>query len=281
LAGISDDKAAFARVVTALRPYLGDVVFAGGWAHRLLALHELASPLDFQPVATADTDIATPGRLESRGLSIRELLQQAGFMEYLSGYETPPISGYRLGEEKGALYVEFLSPQSGGPNKRDGSSDATVAVAGVMAQELKYLEVLFSEPWSLQLNEANGFPLGKEGVAVRVPNPAAYLMHKVLVLAERKLNKQAKDVLYIHDTLLMFAGAFEQLRVAARLVTQAAHPKWVQTFHDLRKGQFRAVDDRLRGAARIAVESGRAAVSPEEMQRVCSQGLERVFGSGA
>jgi hypothetical protein len=190
---LSDDRAAFAKVVTALRPYLRDLVFAGGWAHRLLALHELANPVDFQPLATADADVAAPTRLEVRGPSIRALLQQAGFKEELSGDETPPVSEYRLGAEEGALYLEFLSPQMGGPNRRDGSVDATIAVGGVTAQKLKYLEILFYEPWLVQLNEANGFVgLGKEGVAVRVPNPAAYIMHKVLVLPERKSNKHPK-----------------------------------------------------------------------------------------
>jgi hypothetical protein len=275
----SEDSAAFARVVRALGPYLGDLVFVGGWAHRLLALHELASPLDFQPLMTPDADIATPPRLRARGPSIRDLLRQNGFKEELSGDETPPISAYRLGEEEGGLYIEFLAPQQGGPNRRDGTPDATVDVAGVTAQKLKYLEVLLAEPWLLQLNDANGFPLGKDGVSVKVPNPAAYLMQKVLVLPERKQGKQAKDVLYIHDTLLMFSRAFDQLRVQARLVAENIHPNWVQTFHERRKALFAVVDDRLRNAERIARESGRASPpSAEQVRLVCQQGLERIFG---
>src|SRR5712692_4451773 len=73
----------------ALRPYLGELVFVGGWAHRLHALHELASRLDFQPLMTADTDIAARPGLRIRGSSIRELLQKNGFEEKLSGDENP------------------------------------------------------------------------------------------------------------------------------------------------------------------------------------------------
>ena len=77
--------------------------------------------------------------------------------------------------------MEFLAAQSGGSDKRNGSSDATVEIAGISAQKLKYLEVLFKLPWSVRLNDANGFPLGTEGLVIRVPNPAAYVMQKVLV----------------------------------------------------------------------------------------------------
>jgi hypothetical protein len=105
-------------------------------------------------------------------------------------------------------------------------------------------------------------------------------MQKVLVLPERKHGKQSKDVLYIHDTLLMFRGAFDKLRLHARLVAEKVHPKWVQTFHEHRRALFDAVDDQLRGAERIARESGRASPpSADQILLVCRQGLERLFGS--
>jgi hypothetical protein len=276
-----DNRGAFARVVRSLDPYLGDLVFVGGWAHRLFALHELASPIDFQPLMTADTDIATPQRLRPRASSIRQLLQDNGFEEELSGDERPPVSEYRLGEEEGAFYVEFISPQAGGANKRDGSSDATVGIAGITAQKLKYLDVLFVHPWSVRLNASNGFPLGKDGLTVKIPNAPSYLMHKVLVLRERKLDKQSKDILYIHDTLLMFAAAFDRLRVAARTVAKDVHPNWLRTFNERRSMQFAAVDDRIRGAERIALETGRASPpSSEQIRRICQAGLDHIFGPG-
>jgi len=104
-------------------------------------------------------------------------------------------------------------------------------------------------------------------------------MHKVLVLNERKHGKQSKDVLYIHDTLLMFSAALGKFQVSARLVAQELHPKWLRTFDERRRGLFANVDDRLRGAARIALESGRAhPPSAEQVRLLCQQGLERVFG---
>jgi Nucleotidyltransferase len=276
----SQDRTAFARVVRALRPYLDELVFVGGWAHRLLALHELAGALDFQPLMTSDVDIATEGRSRVQGSSMRDLLRQNGFTEELSGDERPPVTEYRLGEEDGALYVEFLAPQAGGPTRRDGSSDATIEVAGITAQKLKYLEVLLTEPWRVRLNDANGFPLGKDRISIKVPNPPAYLMHKVLVLRDRQSGKQPKDVLYVHDTILMFSNAFDELRVQAELVAKSMHPRSMRTFHDCRAEFFGRLDDRLRNAERVARESGRASPpTADQIRLVCQQGLERIFGS--
>ena len=64
------DKVSFTKVLEALRPYLDDLTIVRGWAHRLLAFHELARPPSFEPLMTQDADIATPLRLRSRGQPI-------------------------------------------------------------------------------------------------------------------------------------------------------------------------------------------------------------------
>ena len=50
-----DDFAAFARLLDALRPWLGHLVVVGGWAHRF---HPLAHVPAHAPVRTKDADIA-------------------------------------------------------------------------------------------------------------------------------------------------------------------------------------------------------------------------------
>src|SRR4051794_41127330 len=83
------DREAFTRLVLALEPYLDVLVFAGGWAHRLLALHEFASPTDFEPLATDDADLAAPLLLEARTETLAERLRNAGFHEEFHGEDTP------------------------------------------------------------------------------------------------------------------------------------------------------------------------------------------------
>lgn len=64
----------------------------------------------------------------------------------------------------------------------------------------------------MRLNGANGFPLGEQGVEIQVVNPACFMAQKRLVLKKRAPDKQPKDVLYLHDTLLLFSSAFSELR---------------------------------------------------------------------
>ncbi len=123
------DREAFARLVVALEPYRDVLVFVGGWAHRLFAFHEFASPTDFEPLATDDADLAAPLRLPVRQESLSERLRAAGFHEEFRGEDSPPISEYRLGEEGAGLYVEFLAPLIGAPTTRDGKPKDTAVVA--------------------------------------------------------------------------------------------------------------------------------------------------------
>lgn len=53
-----EDLAAFARLITALGPWLGDLVLVGGWAHRMHRLHPLAQLPAYLPLRTRDADLA-------------------------------------------------------------------------------------------------------------------------------------------------------------------------------------------------------------------------------
>jgi len=204
---VASDREAFARVVTALGPYLDVLVFAGGWAHRLYELHQLSNPIDFEPLATEDADLVAPLRLEVRAEPLAQCLKAAGFKEEFRGDDTPPISRYHLGEEDTGLYVEFLAPLIGSPTTRTGAPRDTTVVGGVTAQTLRYVDLLLEEPWTVQLSERFGFPVVVEGVQIRIPNPASFIAQKLLVLEQRTPEKRPKDLLYVHDTLVLFSGA--------------------------------------------------------------------------
>lgn len=68
------DLYGFARLVTALDPWLDQIVIIGGWAHRLYRFDPRAQKLEFAPLTTLDADIALPPKLPGRAPSIRELL---------------------------------------------------------------------------------------------------------------------------------------------------------------------------------------------------------------
>ena len=99
----ADESAAFARLVLALRPYLGDLVLIGGWAQRLFRLHPWAQPVEFPPLLTQDVDVAIPKKLSPRAEGLRTLLRTAGFTERFFGEDHPPVTHYQLGDD--ILYI--------------------------------------------------------------------------------------------------------------------------------------------------------------------------------
>jgi hypothetical protein len=106
-----EGAAEFARCVGALRPWLGTLVFAGGWAHRLHREHALAQPPEYQPIRTLDADVAFSPESPLKG-NLERALSAAGFQEKLFGEQNPPVTKYTLGEEHGGFHIEFPSSWS-------------------------------------------------------------------------------------------------------------------------------------------------------------------------
>ena len=99
-----EDFEAFARLVTALRPWLGQLVVVGGWAHRLHWFHPRANPPGHLPLRTRDTDLAfSPD--EALAGNVRAALTDAGFTQELFGDDAPPATHYRLGEDDAGVRV--------------------------------------------------------------------------------------------------------------------------------------------------------------------------------
>lgn len=270
-----DDIAAMARLIDALRPWLGKVVVVGGWAHRLHRLTPLASPPTYQPVLTLDADVAfTLGeRLEG---NIAAALKAADFREQLSGDHTPPVSHYTLGEEKGGFYAEFLAPLHGSGVKRDGAEDATVRRAGVTAQKLRHLDVLLIDPIPVQLDNGNGVPL-QEPATVRLANPVSFIAQKLLIQHLRPPAKQSQDILYIHDTLDLFGAHLEVLSTMWReRIRKSAGKSAARKVEQLARDHFSEVTNPIRTATRIPQDR---TLSPEEVRARCAYGLEVIFGT--
>jgi hypothetical protein len=266
------DFAAFARAVEALAPYLKDLVFVGGWAHYLYTLRPEASPVPFEPLRTEDADVAAPARLAQGKEGIPELLTKAGFREHLSSDHSPPIAEYVLGDDAGGFYLEFLAPLVGGEVKRGGRPDVTTTIGGVTAQTLRYLDILLTEPWQVTLTRDAGFPVARQR-EISIPNPAGYVQ-KMLVLPKRRPEKQAKDLLYVHDTFALLADSLPAVRVAWESLRKKMVAGHVRTFEKAVRSDIAEVSDLVRRAARIAADRP-SPPTPE----VLLLGLRRGFGA--
>ncbi len=269
-----DNLADIARLLDALRPWHRELVIVGGWAHRLYRFHDRAMRLEHHPVRTRDADLAFGLDTPLTG-DIGGALKEAGFHEVLSGDHTPPISEYRLGDEQGSFYVEFLVPLRGNGERRGGVSDVTIARAGITAQRLKYLDVLLQSPWILHLDTGD-VPLAAPA-EVMLPNPVSFIAQRLLIQKYRKPEKKFQDILYIHDTLELFGSEIELLKATWREDVRPTLPS--RTAHEverLSQAHFGSITDVIRDASRIPQDR---VLTPERLQARCAYGLDEIFGS--
>lgn len=266
----------FARLVDALAPWLDQLVIIGGWAHRLYRLHPLAQPLDYPSLMTLDADVAVPSDLPLGEQNIRQRLLASGFKEERRGEHRPPVTHYVLGAEGADFYVEFLTPLTGAPHSRDKKPTWTKAIAGITTQKLRYLDLLLRAPWRVELDASRGFPVAGRRKPVQIPNAASYLAQKLLVYRKRVGEDQAKDALYIHDTIEVFARSLPEVRREWEVhVRPQLHPRSIRVVERAADALFGTVGDTVRSAALAA--AGRS-LSPTRVAEVCRLGLKEIFG---
>jgi hypothetical protein len=266
----------FARLVEALEPWLGQVVIIGGWAHRLYRLHPLAQQLDFAPLGTLDTDIAVPPNLPTTGEQLHARLLEKEFREEMMGDTKPPAAHYRAESGDNSFYAEFLTALEGSEVKRGGRRDVTARISGVSVQKLRHLELLLQHPWNVMIAPAVGYPT-PGARRILVPNPAAFLAQKILIHDKRSLDKRAKDILYVRDTMETFGGNLTAIREEWRIhVRPALHAKAARLVENAAEAYFREVNDTIREAARIA--TGRN-LTPEMVRELCAYGWQQIFGA--
>jgi hypothetical protein len=260
----------FRRIVAALEPWLDQVVILGGWAHQLYRLHPDAQELDYPPLMTLDTDIAVPANLAVGEQDIRERLLAQGFTEELLADSRPPATHYRLGSEASGFYAEFLTPLVGSEYDRKHKRKTTADIAGIVSQQLRYIELLLHQPWSIDF-ESGGF-----AAEIQVANPVSFLAQKVLIHGKRGREDRAKDILYMHDTIEVFGARLPELRELWReIVAPELQARGASKVTKASQVLFGALSDDIRRAAEISAER---ALSPEAVQETCHSGFIQVFG---
>lgn len=258
----------FARLITALEPYLDQIVIIGGWAHQLYRHHPAAQQLDYPPLMTLDADIALLPGVPLRQQDIRSQLIAHGFEEEFLGADRPPATHYRLGDEASGFYAEFLTPQVGAVRDRTGRRTATEEISGVTSQRLRYVEVLLDHPWAID------FASAEVTAPIRIANPVSFIAQKVLILARRDPEDRAKDILYVHDTLEVFGSRLADLRELWReRVRPELHDNRVKILSRASEVLFGELTDDVRRAAQIAGQR----VSPEAIRQACQYGFREVF----
>ena len=220
----------FLKAVQAARPYLNQLVFVGGCASALYRCHSASAP-SLIPMVTRDVDIAGQEGLAvaENASPLAERMEEAGFRKKYYGRDTHPVVKYVPGEGGVGFDVEFLCPLLG---SRGGKKNPSVPLQdGLMAQPLRYLEVLLINPWQVNLAEANlAADLPEGELRVRIPNPAAYVVQKMLIRSRRDTDSRRKDCYYIYEIAVTFRRAIERVRSEFDAMKKQVHPKWLDTF---------------------------------------------------
>jgi hypothetical protein len=128
------------RLLRALGGVVPEFIIAGGQAARLLRLHPLATRLEWNPVLTSDTDVASVDQ-GHRGNDLARAFEAEGFTPEFEGDDIPPRTHYL----RGAAEIELIVPDLA----RRHSTGATVKILGASAQKVKDLEPLLVEPTEL------------------------------------------------------------------------------------------------------------------------------------
>ncbi|MCY2924720.1 MAG: GSU2403 family nucleotidyltransferase fold protein [Planctomycetota bacterium] len=219
------------RTVLAARPYLSELVLVGGCASALYEFHDKSSS-GLRPMVTMDIDIAGDHGLPipDSVAPLAQLMKNAGFREERFGEGTTPVVKYLHPEAGEGLDVEFLCPEV---SRRGGHREPSLEIQdGLMAQPLQYLQLLLSDPWRVDLAKAQLEHLPADrNLWVQVPNPAAYIMQKILIHSQREAEARHKDCYYIYEISVTFHEAIESIRAAFEAMKRICHPGWIRTFH--------------------------------------------------
>jgi len=263
-------EATLLRAIRALEEVQDHLVVVGGTAHRLFPLHPLGRDPGFALLATEDVDFAAPLELQRDGShQLLDRLREAGFEEKVRGTEEPAFIYPLRGQE--TTYLQFIANLTGSGRKRSGDRDRLMRFSGICAEKLRHVDVLLHATWDVSL-EAEGTAL-----QVRVANPSAYLVQKLLTLEERIPAKRAKDLLYIFDTIAIFSESLSQLgdqaetlvpmlsRKARKKITSAA------AIHCFTEGAT------AREAAKIAQDQRQLPPTATKIVAACALGMRRIL----
>ena len=226
----------FLKAALALQPYLDHVVFIGGCANALYRHHPAANQLAMRPLNTFDLDLAVPNKLPIiASTSLQAALSSAGIRPNPDNQRT---NKFRMSPEANET-LELLCPLTGVAKEIRDQTPALVDIQqDCTAEALDYLDLLRLYPWSIDLKNVPSLAV-VESLSINIPNPASYIMQKVLIRSKRgSPAKRAKDCYYIYETAVLFRNALPIVTDTARQVAGGMHPKWCRNFVRLARETF-------------------------------------------
>ena len=176
---------------------------------------------------TMDVDFLIPNAHRVKHeVDIPRLLKEEGF---LSSYNR--ASGM-VKFDHPDLRVEFLVPELG----RGHDKPAEVKKLGIRAQALRYLNFLTSYPRVIS----------HENLHVRVPEPAVFALHKLIISARRLNKEKAKKDLEMAAGLLEFLYTKPAEIKRIRSILRTIPKKWLQAILSVSRTHFPKLNETVR-----------------------------------
>jgi|GEM_PF-881855 len=220
--------------VLAVRPYLDRLILVGGCASALYAYHEaaLGGP---RAMVTGDIDIASADQLPiaSQEKSLAQLLAEGGFKAESASKGNPPVVKYTSRDGAVGYDLEFLCPLRGHRKDRQVEQGSGVRIqSDMVASPLQYLEILLTNPWRVDLAKMNPSGSGETLPSVQLPNPASYVVQKLLMRDRaREVEAKRKDCYYIYNLSVMFRDATDKIAEEYENLEKQIHRRWLQRFN--------------------------------------------------
>ena len=183
---------------------LQDLIIVGSWC--LYFYRDYFAGTGYGPlIRTRDIDFLVPARSRLKHTAdVPRLMQELGFVAdfHRQGY-------MRLVHPE--LIIEFLIPERG----RGVEGPVRLPQLGMNAQALRFLNLLAEHTVTIRTG----------GITVRLPHPAAFALHKLLI-APRRVGKQAKERAEARTVLEALIAKGEQR--AVRKVYDSLPSRWQQ-----------------------------------------------------
>jgi len=148
------------------------VELIGSWCFQLYVKHLGAK---FFPLRTQDVDFLIP--YPFRGKEHKDLIEQ---LEKI-GFKKDFTAEGHLFLWSSDLKIEFLTPQKG----KGIQGSIKIKALGINAIPLRFVSLLLKNPITVK----------EEGIDIKLPNPANFCLHKLLIVSRRrKTEKRLKDL---------------------------------------------------------------------------------------
>lgn len=164
----------------------------------------------FPDIRTRDIDFLVPLPPKfKRKVDLPAILEELGFIINFGGE-----AGYiRLDHPE--MVVEFLTPEMGKGRDRP----YPLPILGLNAQPLRFLNFLAEHTVTLK----------HEGMKIRLPHPAAYALHKLIIFGRRKAPDKAerdkRQAIQLLKYLIEDPGGIRQIKT----IFGSMHRKWQKT----------------------------------------------------